>query len=42
METLSALLAIFAGYLPVPGEFPPQRPVARIFDVFFDLHPNNI
>ena len=32
METFSALL--------VPGEFPTQRPVARSFDVFFDLCPN--
>ena len=23
-----------------PGEFPTQRPVARNFDVFFDLRPN--
>ena len=40
METFSALLAIFAGNSPVPGEFPAQRPVSRSFDVFFDLHPN--
>ena len=40
METLSALLAICAGNLPVPCEFPTQRPVTRSFDVFFDLHPN--
>ena len=40
METFSALLAICAGNSPVPGEFPAQRPVARSFDVFFDLHPN--
>ena len=39
METFSALLAICAGNSPVPGEFPTQRPVTRIFDVFFDLHP---
>ena len=37
METFSALLAICAGNSPVPGEFPPQRPVTRSFDVFFDL-----
>ena len=37
METFSALLAICAGNSPVPGEFPAQRPVTRIFDVFFDL-----
>ena len=28
------------GHLPVPGEFPSQRPVTRSFDVFFDLRPN--
>ena len=37
METFSALLAICAGNLPVPGEFPAQRPVTRSFDVFLDL-----
>ena len=37
METSSALLAICAGKSPVTGEFPSQRPVTRIFDVFFDL-----
>ena len=40
METFSALLAICVVNSPVPGEFPTQRPVTRIFDVFFDLHPN--
>ena len=40
METFSALLAICAGNSPVPGEFPAQRPVARSFDVFFDLRLN--
>ena len=40
METFSALRAICAGNSPVPGEFPAQRPVTRIFDVFFDLRPN--
>ena len=40
METFSALLAIYAGDSPVPGEFPTQRPVTRSFDVYFDLHPN--
>ena len=39
-ETLSTLLAICAGNSPVTGEFPAQRPVARSFDVFFDLRPN--
>ena len=37
METFSALLAFCAGNSPVPGEFPPQRPVTRSFDVFLDL-----
>ena len=41
METFSALLAICAGNSPVTGEFPAQRPVARNFDVFFDLWLNN-
>ena len=40
METFSALLAICAGNSPVPGEIPTQRPVARSFDVFFDLRLN--
>ena len=40
METFSALLAIFAGNSPVPGEFSAQRPVTLSFDVFFDLLPN--
>ena len=40
METFSALLAICAGNSPVPGEFPAQRPVARSFNVFFDLRLN--
>ena len=40
METLSALLAIYAGNSPLPGEFPAQRPVTRSFDVFFDLRLN--
>ena len=34
METFSALLAIFAGNSPVPGEFPTQKPMTRSFDVF--------
>ena len=42
METFSALLAISAGNSPVLGEFPAQRPVARSFDVFFDLLPNKL
>ena len=40
METFSALLALCAGNSPVTGEFPAQRPVARSFDVFFDLRVN--
>ena len=40
IQTFSALLAICAGNSPVPGEFPAQRPVARSFDVFFDLRLN--
>ena len=41
METFSALLAISAGNnSPVPGEFPAQRPVTRIFYVYFDLRLN--
>ena len=37
METLSALLSLCEGNLPVTGEFPSQRPLRRSFDVFFDL-----
>ena len=37
MDTSSALLAICAGNSPVPGEFPAQRPVTRVSDVFCDL-----
>ena len=37
METISALLAIFARNSPVTSEFPTQTPVTRSFDVFFDL-----
>ena len=40
METFSALLPIFAGNSPVPGEFPSQMPVTRSFDIFFDLRLN--
>ena len=40
METFSALLALWAGNSPVPGEFLAQRPVTRSFDVFFDLRLN--
>ena len=41
METFSALLAICAGNSTVTGEFPSQRPVMQIFDVFYDLRLNN-
>ena len=40
VETFSALLAFCAANSPVPGEFPTQRPVTGIVDVFFDLRPN--
>ena len=40
MDTFSALLALCAGNSPVTGEFPTRRPVARSFDVFFDLRLN--
>ena len=40
METFTTLLAFCAGDSPVAGEFPPQRPVTRSFDVFFDLRLN--
>ena len=39
MEAFSALLALREENPPVTGEFPPQRPVTRSFDVFFDLAP---
>ena len=40
METFSGLLALCVGNSPVTSEFPSQRPVARSFDVFFDLRLN--
>ena len=40
MGTFSVLLAICAGYSPVTGEFPAQRPVAPSCVVFFDLSLN--
>ena len=40
-RTFSALLAICAVNLPVPGELPAQRPVTQSFDIFFDLRLNN-
>ena len=39
-ETFYALLVLCAGSSPVTDEFPSQRPVIRIFDVFFDLRLN--
>ena len=39
---ISELLAICAGNLPVPDEFPTQRPVTRSFGVFFDLRLNKL
>ena len=36
METFSALLAVCEGNSPFTGEFPPQKPVTKNFDVFFD------
>ena len=40
METFSALLVICVGNSPVTGEFPPQSPVTRNFEMFFDLRLN--
>ena len=40
METFSALVDLGAANSPVTGEFPSQRPVARIFDVYSNLHLN--
>ena len=40
MDTFSPLLAFCAGNSPVTGEFPTQRPVKGIFDIFFDLRLN--
>ena len=41
MEIFSALLTLCTGNSPVTGEFSSQRPVARSFDLFFDLRLNN-
>ena len=41
MEMCSALLALCEGNPPVTGGFPSQRPVTRIFYVFFDLRGRN-
>ena len=40
METFSALLAICAGNSSLTSEFLAERPVARNFDVFFDMRLN--
>ena len=40
METFSALLVFCMGNSSVTGEFPAQRSVTRIFDVFFNLRLN--
>ena len=37
LELIFRVMALCAGNSPVTGEFPWQRPVARSFDVFFDL-----
>ena len=37
METFFALLALCEGNPPLTGGFPSQRPVTRLFNVFFDL-----
>ena len=41
-ETFPALLALIERNSPVTGGFPSQRPVALIFDVFFDLWLNKL
>ena len=40
MKAFSALLAICTGKTPATDELPEQRPVARSFDVFYDLRRN--
>ena len=40
MENFSALLALCEGNSPGTGEFPSQMPVAKSFDVFYDLRLN--
>ena len=42
MDVICALLTLCAGNSPIAGEFPAQRPVTRIFDVFFDLPLNKL
>ena len=39
-KTFSALLALCEGNPPITSGFPSQRPVTRVFDVFFDLRLN--
>ena len=39
-KKMSALLALSAGNLPVTGEFPTPKLVARSLDVFFGLRLN--
>ena len=39
-QTFSTLLVLCEGNLPITGGFPPERPVSRSFDVFFDLRLN--
>ena len=40
MKIFSELLGLYEGNPPLIGGFPPQRPVTRSFDIFFDLHLN--
>ena len=40
MEHSSTLLALCEGNPPATGGFPPQRPLTRSLDIFFDLRPN--
>ena len=40
IKSSSALLTLCAGNSPVTGEFPSQKPLARSFDVFFDMRLN--
>ena len=42
IETLSALLALWAGNSPVTGEFPWQRPVTQSFDGFIGMCLNKL
>ena len=38
METFSAVQALCEANLPVTGGYPSQKPGARSFEAFFDLH----